>query len=199
MDGDQKQPAFPVLVTPRLVLRELRPEDAEDAFLLYSDVEVMRFYDAPVTEIKQVRDMIAEHHRRFENNAAMRWAITLKGTDRVIGTCGYWRDNPPPETCWYATMSYVLARPYWNQGYTTEALGAIIRYGFEHYGLHRIEAYVAMVNPASIRVLQKVGFLEVGRMRERFWLDGRFYDEYMFALLTSDLPGDHDALLRGAK
>ncbi len=187
MNEGQQNVTFPVLETPRLVLREFYPDDAEDFFLFYSDAETMRFYDTPVETIDDLREIIPQHRQRFETNQAMRWAITRKGEDRVIGTCGYWRDSTPPETSWYATMSYVLARPYWNQGYTTEALRAIAGYGFKHYGLHRIEAYVSSVNPGSIRVLQKIGCVEEGRLRERFWFDGCFHDERLFALLASDL------------
>ena len=77
---------FPVLETPRLVLRELRPDDAEDAFRFFSDEEAMRFYDAQVHTIDSVRELIPRHRQRFEAYQAIRWAITLKGEDRVIGT-----------------------------------------------------------------------------------------------------------------
>lgn len=50
-----------------------------------------------------------------------------------------------------------------------------------------IEAYVSMANPGSIRVLEKLGCVEEGRLRERFWFDGHFYDECLFALLASEL------------
>jgi [ribosomal protein S5]-alanine N-acetyltransferase len=185
MNVDQPTPTFPVLETPRLVLRELRPDDAEDAFRFFSDEEAMRFYDTPIQTIDAVRELIPRHRQRFETNQAIRWAITIKGEDRVIGTCGYRRDGTSPETSGNAMMSYVLARPYWNQGYTTEALRAIIPYGFEHYGLHRIEAYVVTANPGSIRVLEKLGCVEEGRKRESFWFDGRFYDEHLFGCLPA--------------
>ena len=68
----------------------------------------------------------------------------------------------------------------------TEALEAVIRFGFERYRLHRIEAQVAVPNRASHRLLQKLGFREEGRLRERFFVDGRFHDETMLSLLDGD-------------
>ena len=186
MSDETRSESFPVLETQRLLLRELQPSDAEAAFQFYSDPDVMRYYDVPMTRLEDVREAIAEHRRRYENDAAMRWAITLKGEDTVIGTCGYWRDSTPDDSCWYATMSYVLAQPYWNQGIVTEALRAIIRYGFDHYRLHRIEAHAVIANPASLRVLRKLGFQEEGHLRERFFEHGRFHDEKLFGLLSRD-------------
>ena len=174
---------FPELETPRLVLRELQPEDAEAAFEFYSDAEVVRYYDSPLTELEQARQEIANHRRRFEAGEAIRWGIVVKGEGRVAGTCGYFaRDT----ACRHATLSYVLAGRHWHQGLMTEALAAVIRFGFERYGLHRIEAYVAVPNRASLRLLHKLGFREEGRLRERFFVDGRFHDETMLSLLEGD-------------
>ncbi len=177
---------FPVLETERLLLRELQPQDAPDAFQFYTDKEVMRFFDAPMTRLGEVQQSFVEHRRHFEENAAIRWGITLRGKGKVIGTCGYSRDSNGPDTCWYATLSYVLAMPYWNKGIMTEALAAIIQFGFDHYQLHRLEAHIALPNLASQRVLQKLGFHEEGLLRERFFENGRFHDEKMFSLLKTD-------------
>ena len=182
--GDAPHPAtFPVLETPRLVLRELEPADAAAAFEFYSDPDVVRYYDSPLTELEQARQEIAHHRRRFEGGEAIRWGVVVKGEGRVAGTCGYFaRDT----ACRHATLSYVLARHHWNKGLMTEALRAVVHFGFERYGLHRIEAQVAVPNLASRRVLQKLGFREEGQLRERFFVDGRFHDETMLSLLERD-------------
>jgi ribosomal-protein-alanine N-acetyltransferase len=176
--------AFPALETPRLLLRELRPEDAAAAFEFYSDAEVVRYYDSPLGELEQARREIAHQRRRFEDGEAIRWGIVVKGEGRVVGTCGYFaRDT----ACRHATLSYVLARRHWNKGLMTEALEAIVRFGFERYGLHRIEAHVAVPNRASLHLLHKLGFREEGLLRERFFVDGRFHDETMLSLLAGDV------------
>ncbi|HTK11144.1 MAG TPA: GNAT family N-acetyltransferase [Ktedonobacteraceae bacterium] len=179
MHDPAQSPIFPVLETRRLLLREMQLEDIRSLFAVLSDLEVVRFYDTPFTQLEQVERAIERHHFRFLHGDGLRWGITLKDEQKVIGNCGYaWdKDNH------FAVLSYVLGRPYWGQGIMTEALGAIIHYGFEQYQLHRIEADVALPNIGSMRVLQKLGFREEGLRKERFFAEGRYYDEKLFALL----------------
>jgi [ribosomal protein S5]-alanine N-acetyltransferase len=183
MSYNKRLETVPVLQTQRLVLRELQPGDAEALFLFYSDEEVMRYYDAPMTGLEQVQRSIAAHRRRFENNEGIRWGITIKGAKNIVGNCGFYRDNYSQ----YAILSYVLARPYWGKGLMTEALQAIIAFGFDHYQRHRIEAHVAIPNLASLRVLQKLGFKKEGFLRQRFYENRQFHDEWVLALLKNDI------------
>ncbi len=172
---------FPVLETARLRLRELKPSDATSAVQFYTDPDVMRYYDALMHGIDEVQATISAHRRRWEHNEAVRWGIALKGDERVIGTCGIYR-----EEFYVGRLSYVLARPYWGQGLMVEALAASIGYGFERYGLHRLEAQVVVVNVASQRVLEKLGFRQEGLLRERYYVDGRYHDEQVYGLLARE-------------
>jgi ribosomal-protein-alanine N-acetyltransferase len=172
---------FPPLETDRLLLRQLVATDAQDAFLFLSDEETMRYYDpAPMTRLEQVEQSIERHRSRFEHHDALRWGITLKGENRVIGNAGYsWEAENR-----LATLSYILSKQYWNTGIMTEALTAIIQFAFEHIHVHRIEAQVAYPNLASARVLAKLAFQEEGRLRDRQFVNNRFVDERMFALIN---------------
>jgi ribosomal-protein-alanine N-acetyltransferase len=172
---------FPTLETERLILRGLAASDAQDVFLFMSDEENIRYYDpAPMTQLEQAEQSIERHRKRFAQQEALRWGITFKGENRIIGNGGYaWEaDND------LAALSYILAKPYWNQGIMTEALTAIIQFGFEHIHLHRIEAQVAYPNLASARLLEKLGFQVEGRFRDRQYVDNQFVDERMFALIN---------------
>jgi ribosomal-protein-alanine N-acetyltransferase len=182
MSYNKRLETFPVLETQRLVLRELQLEDAEMLFRIYSDEEAMRYYDTPMYRLEQVQRSIATHRSRFENNEAIRWGITIKGSKDIVGNCGFYRDSYSR----YALLSYVLARPYWGKGLMTEALRVIIAFGFDHYQLHRIEAHVVVSNQASLSVLQKLGFKKEGFLRERFYENNHFHDEWVFALLKGD-------------
>ncbi len=172
--------SFPLLETERLVLRQMEREDAKDSFLFLADEETMRFYDHPFTQFEQAEKSILRHQKRFADREAIRWGITLKGEDKVVGNCGYaWdADN------FSAALSYILAKPYWNKGIMSEALAAILQFGFDSCRLHRIEAHVALPNHASAQVLRKLGFQEEGLLRESLYVDTQFYDEKMFALLN---------------
>ncbi|GCE29759.1 N-acetyltransferase [Dictyobacter alpinus] len=172
---------FPVLDTERLILRQLAATDAQDAFLFLSDEENMRYYDpAPMTRLEQAEKSIERHRRRFAEQEALRWGIVLKGENKIIGTCGYSWDTDNH----YAVLSYILSKHSWKKGIMTEALTAIIQFGFEHIHLHRIEAQVAYPNLASARLLEKLGFQEEGRLRDRQYVDHQFVDERIFALLN---------------
>ncbi len=174
-------PLFPVLETERLWLRELTREDSEALFAILADPDVIRFYDIPFLRIEQTQRAIERHRYRFLHGEALRWGILLKSENKIIGNCGYSWDKDHH----FATLSYVLGKSYWGQGIMTEALSAIILFGFELYQFHRFEAEVALPNVGSMRVLQKLGFQEEGLRKERFFAEGRYYDEMLFALLKS--------------
>jgi [ribosomal protein S5]-alanine N-acetyltransferase len=174
---------FPTLETERLILRQLAAPDAQDVFLFLSDEENIRYYDpAPMTQLEQAEKSIERHRRRFAEQEALRWGITLKGENRVIGNGGYAWDAENH----LAVLSYILAKPYWNQGIMTEALSAMIQFGFEHIHVHRIEAQVAYPNLASARLLEKLGFQEEGRLRDRQYVNNQFVDERIFALINAN-------------
>jgi len=175
--------AFPQLETKRLVLREMQPDDAEALFRVLSDEVVMRYYDrVPFAHIEESYHAIERHRHRFEQQEAIRWGITLKGENVVIGNCGFSWDIPN----YVARLAYVLARAYWRQGIMTEALQALLRFGFDTKNLNRIEAEVAVDNIASARTLEKLGFQEEGILRERLYVNERFYDEKIFSLIKKD-------------
>lgn len=175
--------AFPQLETKRLVLREMQPADAEAHFRVLSDEEVVRYYNPqPFTRIEESIQSIERHRRRFEQHEAIRWGITLKGENIVIGNCGFaWEMQ---DRC--AELGYVLSRAYWRQGIMTEALQALLQFGFVLKNLHRIEAMVDVDNVASIRTLQKLHFQEEGVMRERALVGSQFHDLKLFSLLVDE-------------
>jgi [ribosomal protein S5]-alanine N-acetyltransferase len=88
-----------------------------------------------------------------------------------------------------ASVGYDLARAYWKQGIMTEALQAVIDFGFERMDLNRIEADCAVENEASARVLLRIGFRQEGIQREQYFEAGRFWDLRLFALLRREYWG----------
>ena len=171
------------LETKRLVLREMRPEDAEAIFQLFGDEEVMRYRDVlTFTHLEEAQQFLALVRARYEQGEEMHWGITLKGKDSLIGTCGYsWHLGPQ-----FGAIGYDLVRLYWKQGIMTEAVQALLRFGFEVRNLHRVEARVRLGNDASMRLLQRLGFQEEGMLRESLFLDNHFYSVKVFSLLKSE-------------
>jgi ribosomal-protein-alanine N-acetyltransferase len=179
--------AFPILKTEHLILREMIPADAAAIFRIRGDYEVTKYNIGAAYEgLEQAEDLIAGMAQAYREEKEIRWGITSKSDDTVIGMIGYnyWirRDAR-------GSVGYDLARAYWGQGIMTEALKAVIKFGFEHMGLNRIEADADARNPASARVLAKAGFHQEGLQREQFYEDSSFNDLVLFALLRKDYKG----------
>lgn len=124
---------FPSLTTSRLQLRPIQPGDAEVLFALFSDEETMQFYGhEPHRSVDETRHSIEQTQARYTRREAIRWGITLKDEDQVIGSCSLHHFDPGFHR---AETGYELHRVYWGQGIMTEAMSAILTYGFVDLGL----------------------------------------------------------------
>lgn len=178
---------FPELKTDRFVLRQITKNDSLDIFHYFSLDDVTRFYDVEsFTSIKQAEELIQRWNERFESSEAIRWGITLKSENRVIGTCGFhgWMKNH-----YKAHIGYELTPEYWYQGFMTEVAQKITEYGFNNLGFNRIEAFVEPENVGSRKVLSKIGFREEGILKENYYWKNRFVDNVLFAYLKKDYEG----------
>jgi [ribosomal protein S5]-alanine N-acetyltransferase len=176
--------AFPTLTTPRLLLRELMPDDAADVFVFRSDPEVQKYNGVPLSQPEEAQELIAAVRGGYEGQHNILWAITRRDNGRVIGLAGfgYWDQYHAR-----AAVGYDLARDQWQQGITTEAMQMIIQFGFERMLLHRIEAETIADHTASVRLLEKLGFQREGVRRE-FSLedDGVYHDDAIYGLLRRE-------------
>jgi len=175
---------FPALTTNRLLLRQIQAKDAEALFPIFSDAEAMQFYGhEPHRTIDDTRELIRQMEGRYARRESIRWGITLKGEDRLIGTCGFHHFD---EGFHRAETGYELHRDFWGKGIMTEAMRAILDYGFGELGLHRVEAIIDIVNERSKALLVKLGFRYEGNLRGRFYFQGRFEDEHYFGLIKGE-------------
>jgi ribosomal-protein-alanine N-acetyltransferase len=177
--------AFPHLETERLILRRLHLTDAESLFAILADEEVTKFYDDEAfTEISQAREQIRAWADGFDERRCIRWGIARREDEIIIGTCGYYGFHE-----WHrrGSIGYELARSCWRQGIMTEALDAIIGYGFREVGLNRIQAVAMPGNKGSEKLLEKLGFRIEGVLREyENWGKKGYVDVLMFSLLRYD-------------
>jgi ribosomal-protein-alanine N-acetyltransferase len=175
---------FPILTTNRLCLREIQPMDAEALFANRSDPEVMEFFgEEPYQSLEDAHALIEETHVRYYQRRAILWGITLKGEDTIIGTCTFFQFGPHFH---YAEIGYELQRAYWRQGIMSEAISAILDYGFIELEFHRVEANTDPENMRSKNLLLKLGFTYEGNLRERYFFRNSFLDEHRFGLLTDE-------------
>ncbi|MDQ0416191.1 ribosomal-protein-alanine N-acetyltransferase [Croceifilum oryzae] len=175
---------FPILETERLVLRQFTPADARDMLAYLSDPVVMKYYGlAPFESEQDALDEIDWYTSIFQKKTGIRWGITLKGTDQVIGSCGYlnWSTQH-----YRSEVGAELSKEHWNKGIMTEAFQAILQYGFDHMALVRIQGLMELENIASQKLCEKSGFIREGLLRKYEYTVGKFDDMYMYSLLKED-------------
>ena len=175
---------FPTIKTERLILRQLLTEDAVILQQYWSDPAVTEYLTLePFKELQEAVVMIELLNSLPESNQGIRWVITSRLEGKVLGTCGFHNYNPEHSR---AEMGYELGQAYWRQGFMTEALTAILHYGFEKMAYNRIEAFVNVGNIKSTGTLEKMGFKLDGLLREYEFARGKFVDQYCYSLLKSE-------------
>ncbi len=173
---------LPAIQTQRLILRPLRAEDETEIFILRSDSRILQhIHIPPAKTLDDARAFIEKITGIVERNESAYFGITTKESDKLIGTCTIWNLQPENRR---AEVGYVLHPDYWGKGLMQEALLAVIDFGFRYMKLHSLEAQVAPENLASIRVLEKTGFVKEAHFRENFYRDGSFYDSAVYSLLN---------------
>jgi RimJ/RimL family protein N-acetyltransferase len=176
-------PSFPTLRTDRLLLRQFLPTDAPLIQELAGAEEIAAgtFLPHPYEE-GMAEAWITKQHESFETGTAAHFAVTLAHDQTVIGSIGLEIVHAHR----HARLGYWLGVPYWNRGYGTEAVKAVLAYGFGQLNLNRIYAPHFQGNDASGRVLQKAGMTYEGRMREHYFRFGRFVDLELYGMLKQD-------------
>ncbi len=178
------QEYMPELYTQRLLLRKLTMNDAQDIYAYSKDPSVARYVLwHPHRSVMDSRFFLKCLMRQYRNREPASYGITLRDTGRVIGTIGFSQISQE-HRC--AEIGYSLARDCWNKGYMTEALGAMLEYGFRTLMLHRIEATHDLRNPASGKVMEKCGMRCEGVLRGTLYSKGEFIDVRLYAILSQD-------------
>jgi [ribosomal protein S5]-alanine N-acetyltransferase len=189
MTLDEAFARFPCLETPRLVLREIQPADADALFTTFSDEQVMAFYGhLPHRTVDDSRALIRQLQEWYARREGIRWGITCRQDDgdEVIGSCGFYSFD---EGHHRAETGYELRRACWRQGIMREALGAILTFAFDSLALNRVEAVVDDVNEPSKALLRTLGFTHEGTLRQRFYFRDRYWDEHYFGLVCGEWRG----------
>lgn len=176
------------LRTDRLLLRPFRTTDAEAVHRLAGskDVAAGTFLPHPMNR-QAAQDWITERLKDHEAGTGVTFAITLPESAQVIGSIGVELVTAHEQ----GRLSYWLGQAYWNQGYGTEVVTALVEYGFTRLTLHRIYAPHFHTNPASGRVLQKVGMTHEGRLREHYLRFGQRIDVELYGMLREEFFAKH--------
>ena len=176
--------SFPKLNTQRLFLRQITQEDDNSLFEILSNEDTCEFLTHnAVNDMAYIKRLITGMQRFFDERQRIRWGIAQKQDNSLIGHCGFF-DIDKSNCC--AEISYCLNNALWGQGIMTEALDEMLKFGFKDYGLNRIVAKVMKGNIGSMKVLQKLGFVQEGLLRESLYKNGQYHDLMIFSILKSE-------------
>lgn len=171
------------LTSERLLVRPLQSSDAPAMLDIYSGDGVTDFLlGPPLKDLRQAEEWVGDSLKRRASHEAMKFVIQIIDGP-VIGNCGLFDFHWESER---AEFGYTLGRPWWGQGYMTEALTVLLDFSFREAGLRRIEADIDPANQASARLLERLGFILEGRLRQRWCVASRLSDSAMYGLLAQD-------------
>jgi ribosomal-protein-alanine N-acetyltransferase len=175
---------FEIIETERLLLRKSGIEQLNFVFNNYSDEELSTFLGAYTdTELATDKERFKQGFTSY-NRSVVIFHLLDKTDNKVIGACAFHN--------WYAIhqrteIGYDMKLDEYKQkGYMTEAVKAIIHYGFTKMNLNRIEALVSPKNIPSFKLIANMGFSQEGVLKEHYNVDGVLEDSFLFALLKSE-------------
>ena len=174
----------PTLETARLRLRPFTGADGDALYELHSNAEVLRYWDSPPWIDRERADVfVATCERMATEGTGARLAIDRLSDGVFLGWCSLTRWNPDHRS---ASMGYCLNQTAWGQGHATEAARAVLMWAFDTLDLNRVQAETDTRNVASARVLEKLGFVLEGTLREDCIVDGDVSDSWVFGLLRRE-------------
>lgn len=176
--------ATPTLHTARLRLRPFSDADADRLYTLHGSAHVMRYWDSPTWDEPARADrFIARCQELADEGTGARVAIDRASDGAFVGWCGLTAWNPVYRS---ASLGYCLDDALWGNGYATEAAHALLRWAFDTLDLNRVQAEADTRNAGSARVLEKIGFVREGTLREDCVVNGEVSDSWVYGLIRRE-------------
>ena len=183
------------ITTQRLRMRPWEARDVDDIWPVVSDPTFPKLMSWEAHKSKsETLEWIERAQQVIATNEEVKWAIEHEG--KVIGSIGF------HEMCWQVRafrldrgeLGYWLAPSHQKKGFMTEAVQAVVRYGFETIGLHKIVVTCMAENVASRRVIEKAAFRWVGRAEDDVWRDGKWHAHLIYELTAPEWPDVHTTM-----
>lgn len=175
---------LPELTTARLTLRQMSLVDCGDMYEYASRNDVTKYVTwYPHPDRDYTHEYLQYIGNRYAAGMFYDWAIVYEPDCKMVGTCGFTSFNFVSDS---AEVGYVLNPDYWGKGIMQEALGCVLKFGFENLGLHRIEAKYIEGNERSRHVMEKVGMTFEGVMREAMLVKGNYVNVGVCSILRSE-------------
>ena len=174
----------PTLRTVRLLLRPFAETDADALFDLHSNAQVLRYWDSPPwTDPERAARFLTACRRMAKEGTGVRVAIDHLSDDAFVGWCSVTRLSRQHRS---AALTYCLNDAAWGRGYATEASHALLQWALDTLDLNRVQTETDTRNLASARVLEKLGFVREGTLREDCVVNGEVSDSWVFGLLRRE-------------
>lgn len=175
---------MPELETNRLILRRLVMSDIQNLFVVASEPEVTRYITWETHRtLDDSRRFIQMVHDWYDRQEVLYWGVLRKSDLKLIGTCGIFEWVPRDAR---AELSYTLGRPHWGQGFASEIVSVLVKFGFETMQLNRLEGRCLLENSASAHVMEKARLTLDGVLRQQLYLKGAYRDLKVYSLLRQD-------------
>ncbi|NAW65805.1 GNAT family N-acetyltransferase [Photobacterium halotolerans] len=171
------------LTTQRCVLRPLTLSDAGALFDIFSDPDVMRYWDSsPWQTIEEANDYIQASKPSLDEPEKLVLGIYEQPGQQLLGKCMLFNIDQYSRR---AELGFGIAKAHWGRGIVNEVGFALIQFAFQEMQLNRIEAEIDPDNTGSAKVLTRLGFSQEGYLPERWIVDGRMSDSAIYGLLAS--------------
>lgn len=178
---------FPTLETERLILRRFGLSDVDALVDLLQEPDVaLNVLNVPYPYTREIAEEYIRqtHENALKENGDLAFAMVNRGNQQVMGAVGIFF-NPKHRR---AGLGYWIGKQFWGQGYMTEAVARVIKFGFEERNMHRIFAECYPHNVASARVMEKNGMKRDGTLREHFYheLRQQYMDAHHYSILRQE-------------
>ncbi len=175
---------IPTLETERLILRKMLVSDAGDVYDYSRRQEVTEFLSwTPHPDQGYTADYLRYLGQRYAVGDYFNWAVVEKKSGRVIGSCGFTRFDYANDA---GEIGYVFNPDFCGQGYATEAVREVLRFGFVALKLHRIEAKYLRGNDRSAALLARIGMQPEGEHRQALLIKGAYRTVCYCAMLAGE-------------
>jgi ribosomal-protein-alanine N-acetyltransferase len=169
--------------TERLILRPLTMADVDGVWVYASDPEVTRFTIFDCHTNRRITEEWLKSAIESSAGESLLFGIEHREHSKIIGSCAIRAWDRQHNR---AEMGWALARAYWNQGYATEAVRALIGFGFEHLKLNRLQALCVPAHIASRRVMEKAGMQFEGILRQAEFFKTAYQDVALHSILREE-------------
>lgn len=174
---------FPVLETNRFLLRQMNEKDVGLIYELNTCIETLNYVAREPYKSKEEASAILSYFlSTIKEKTAVWWIFTLKETNEDIGYGGLFDLSQVHNR---AEIGYGIRKKYWNKGYMSEILDAILKFGVSTAQIRKIYGVVMSGNAASIKLLEKNNFTKEAHLKEHSFARGKYFDETIYSLITN--------------